>query len=83
MSDVTDCVRQDLIEEVNKDGRTWKELVAAHGRCWTEEEMRREFAVVGFMAPYFVNVRRRSDNRHGTLQFRHNPRIYYSWLSSP
>jgi len=45
---------------------------------WNTDELRRDFIVEGFLAPYVV-VRRRSDGVRGTLQFDHSPRRYYNW----
>lgn len=39
------------------------------------EEMRAEYEVIGFLAPYVV-VRRKSDGVKGTLTFTHMPRVY-------
>lgn len=49
------------------------------GQTWTTTEMRAEFEVIGFVAPYVV-VRRRSDNARGTLMFTHMPRVYFDWV---
>lgn len=49
------------------------------GARWTSEELRRDFEVIGFQAPY-VMVRRRSDGVEGTLEFVHSPRIYFSFV---
>ena len=43
------------------------------GQTWDTDQLRAEFEVIGFAAP-FVVVRRRSDNVAGTLGFRHWPR---------
>jgi hypothetical protein len=37
-----------------------------------------DFDVQGFMAP-FVVVRRKSDNKKGTLTFQHSPRFYFDF----
>jgi hypothetical protein len=46
---------------------------------WTTDELRRDFNVMAFQAPYVV-VRRKSDGKRGTLQFSHQPRIYWGWV---
>lgn len=48
------------------------------GPTWTTDEMRAEFEVLGFTAP-FVVVRRRSDGQLGSLEFTHQPRVYFGW----
>jgi hypothetical protein len=46
----------------------------------TTDEMRELYEVVGFQAPYVV-VRRKADGQLGSLQFDHQPRRYYGWVS--
>lgn len=46
---------------------------------WTTEELREDFDVLSFMAP-FVVVRRKSDGIKGSLKFTHSPRVYFEWL---
>ena len=53
-------------------------LEQQHGQVWDAAELGRDFAVIGFMAPLVV-VRRRSDNRWGSLEFQHHPRFYFNW----
>lgn len=48
------------------------------GQTWNTEELQRDFTVIGFSAPYVV-VRRKSDNVKGTLEFTHNPRVYFDF----
>jgi len=45
---------------------------------WDTDALRRDFEVVGFLAPYVV-VARRSDGVKGTLEFTHNPRVYFDF----
>jgi hypothetical protein len=51
---------------------------AEAGRRWTTEELREEFDALGFAAPFIV-VRRKSDGVKGSLEFTHNPRIYFNF----
>ena len=53
-------------------------LEAEYGQVWTIDEVREQFTVVGFLAPY-VDVTRKSDGQRGTMQFQHNPRFYFGW----
>ena len=48
-------------------------------RTWNTEELRRDFEIIGFCAPY-VAVIRKADGRKGSLQFRHAPREYWGWI---
>jgi hypothetical protein len=45
---------------------------------WTTDELRRDFEVLGFLAPLVI-VRRRADGVKGSLMFRHQPRIYFGF----
>ena len=48
------------------------------GQTWDTKQLQEEFEVTGFQAPYVV-VRRRSDGVKGSLEFTHNPRVYFGW----
>lgn len=48
------------------------------GETWDTEALQRDFVVEGFLAPYVV-VRRKSDGVKGTLEFTHNPRVYFDF----
>jgi len=54
------------------------ELVRRYGQTWDATELATEFKVMGFMAP-FVVVRRKVDGVIGSLEFQHNPRLYFNW----
>lgn len=45
---------------------------------WNTEQLRDDFEVLGFQAPYVVVVRKR-DGVKGSLQFTHYPRLYFGW----
>ncbi len=47
-------------------------------QVWDTTEMRRDFDVTGFLAP-FVVVRRKADGVVGTLEFAHTPRYYWGF----
>jgi hypothetical protein len=70
----TDDIRRDMIET----GQTREDLLANIGPTWDTDTLRKEFEVLGFAAP-FVVVRRRSDGVKGSLEFTHNPRVYFGW----
>jgi len=53
-------------------------LEARHGRVWDTVELAQDFEVLGFAAP-FVVVRRRADQRLGSLLFQHEPRFYFAF----
>lgn len=47
-------------------------------RLYTTDEVREEYEVLGFQAPFCV-VRRKSDGVLGSLRFMHHPRFYYDF----
>jgi hypothetical protein len=77
-SDETEMLRRRRIAEISSDMTNRETLEAQYGKVWSTEEMVKEFAAIGFMAPYVV-VRRRSDGVKGTLEFCHSPRFYFSF----
>ncbi len=59
-------------------GQPAADLAEDTGPTWDSAELARDFEVLGFAAP-FVVVRRRSDGQRGSLEFTHQPRIYFGW----
>jgi hypothetical protein len=47
---------------------------------WDTDALRRDFEVIGFLAPY-VAVRRKADGVVGSLQFTHSPRVYFGFVA--
>jgi hypothetical protein len=74
MTDATEGTRRAMLAA----GQPAADLAAGQGRTWTTQQLTADFEVQGYMAP-FVVVRRRSDGAVGSLEFTHNPRIYFSW----
>lgn len=70
--------RRARLIEINNQPRTRAELEAAYGPVWDTAELARDFDVMGFLAP-FVVVHRRSDGRRGSLEFQHQPRLYFNF----
>jgi hypothetical protein len=72
MADPTEEIQRELQYAVNTGE------IQPTGQTWTTEQLREEFEVARFMAP-FVLVRRKSDGVRGTLTFRHVPRVYFDF----
>jgi hypothetical protein len=55
-------------------------LSAEHGvdNVFDTDQLSEQFEVDGFMAP-FVVVRRKADGKKGSLEFTHQPRLYYNF----
>lgn len=49
------------------------------GEILTTSEAVQKYEFIAFCAP-FVEVRRRSDGRYGTLEFQHSPRFYFNFI---
>jgi hypothetical protein len=73
MKDPTELIRRAMME----NGETHRHLAAADER-WTTDELRRDFEVLSFLAP-FVYVRRKADGAKGTMEFTHSPRFYFNF----
>ena len=50
----------------------------SQGQTWDTTQLQADFSVIGFSAPFVVVVRK-ADGVKGSLQFNHNPRIYYGF----
>jgi hypothetical protein len=48
-------------------------------QTWDTEALMRDFVVIGFAAP-FVVVERKADGARGSLEFTHNPRVYFGFI---
>jgi len=73
--DPTEGARRRLLAQVNSHAMDRSGLEASHGRVWDAVELARDFEVLGFAAP-FVVVRRRIDQKLGSLLFQHQPRLF-------
>jgi hypothetical protein len=74
-ADPTSHARREMIAA----GQPQADLAGDDGQRWTTAEMTRDFEVIGFAAP-FVVVRRRSDGQLGSLEFTHQPRVYFGFV---
>jgi hypothetical protein len=78
MSDPTEGIRRVLQSEVNAVEGERAQLEAEHGQVWDTTQLSEDFEVLGFLAP-FVIVRRKSDDKKGSLMFQHSPRFYFTF----
>ena len=77
--DSTEVARHELLEEINNEPGSRPTLEARHGQVWSTEELKRDFIVSGFLAP-FVTVVRKDRRDEGSLEFQHQPRFYFNYL---
>lgn len=82
MEELTDeeRARKSMQETINANPKTHEELVEIFGKeeVWTTDELRAQFDVRGFAAP-FVVVTRKADGVKGVLTFQHHPRFYFAF----
>lgn len=78
MSDPTEAIRRQQMNQINAAPGSREALQARYGETWDTQELTQDFVVLGFLAPYVI-VRRKSDGQKGSLLFQHEPRIYYSF----
>ena len=78
MTDPTEDIRRHMVVQINAQAGSREYLESRHGQVWSTDEVREEFEVLGFMAP-FVIVRRKSDGVRGSLMFQHDPRFYFGF----
>jgi hypothetical protein len=78
-NDTTENARRELLGAINVEPKERAALEALHGQVWDTDELKRDFDVSGFLAPY-VGVRRKSDGVRGSLLFQHRPRFYFRFL---
>lgn len=74
MRDETENYRRLMIET----GQPQRDLAEAD-QHWDTDQLRKEFEVLGFLAP-FVIVRRLSDGAKGSMEFTHSPRFYFNFV---
>ena len=77
-NDPTEPIRRQRLAEINADPGAREALQSQHGPVWDTNELRRDFDVLGFLAPLVV-VRRKSDGVRGSLEFQHHPRFYFNF----
>lgn len=78
MTDPTEPIRRQRLAEINADPGSRGALEAQYGRVWNTQELAEEFEVIGFLAPLVV-VRRKADGVKGSLEFQHQPRLYFNF----
>ncbi|MBL8819377.1 MAG: hypothetical protein JNL58_25320 [Planctomyces sp.] len=80
-SDATEEANGSVCEQL-KDEHDWRVVLEGiYGDVWDTSELRRDFIVIGFLAP-LVAVRRKDNREEGALEFLHHPRLYFSYRSS-
>ncbi len=81
-SDPTESTRRQMVADINSNPGERPALEAKRGQVWDTSQLQEEFSVESFIAPLVV-VTRRSDGKHGSLEFQHSPRYYYNFVADP
>ena len=76
--DPTEGIRRVMVAAINSDPGERELLEKEHGQVWDTEQLKAEFEVTGFLAP-FVSVRRKKDGVEGLMMFQHLPRYYWGF----
>jgi hypothetical protein len=79
MSDPTESIRREMVNDINPESGTRESLEKQYGKVWNTTELPNDFTVKGFMAPFVVVVRK-SDGVKGCLIFQHYPRFYFDFI---
>lgn len=78
MDDPTENIRRQMTKEINSEKAEREALEQKYGQVWDTEELKRDFSVISFLAP-FIGVTRNSDGVKGALTFQHWPRYYWGF----
>src|SRR6266699_6119177 len=73
MIDPTEETRRALVAEINSHAAERAALQERCGQVWNTSELANDFEVLEFAAPFAI-VKRKADNRMGSLMFQHYPR---------
>jgi len=68
MQDPTENIRRERQAQLNSEAGGLQRLEDLYGQVWSTDDLRRDFEVIGFMAPYVV-VRERKTGKKGSLEF--------------
>jgi hypothetical protein len=77
--DETETYRRQRMAELNQAAAARAVLEKQYGKVWNSDEIRAEFEVIGFMAPFMV-VKVKSSGKKGSLEFQHDPRFYFNFI---
>lgn len=86
MNDTTECIRRALAADIASDvtsnnpqtERQRLEKEYGVGNVFDTKQLSTQFEVIGFMAPFCV-VREKASGKKGSVQFQHNPRLYFGF----
>ena len=78
MIDPTEDARRALVAVINSQAAERASLEERYGQVWDTSELANDFEVLDFAAPLVV-VRRKADDKLGSLFFQAQPRYYFAF----
>jgi len=79
MNDPTEPIRREMCAIINSNPQPRSVIEAHFGQAWDTSELVTDFDALAFRAPLVI-VRRKSDEKLGSLFFQHGPpRLYWGW----
>lgn len=75
-------MRRKKLRKIIPPPRTRPDIEREFGRVWDTQELAHEFVITSIIGSTVV-VRRKSDNRVGTLQHQSNPPLYFQFVEAP
>jgi hypothetical protein len=78
MIDPTEDARRVLVAVINGQAAERAALKKRYGQVWDTSELTNDFEVLEFAAPLVV-VRRKADDKLGSLMFQAHPRYYFAF----
>jgi hypothetical protein len=73
-----ETLQRTRLVEINANPNGRAALEEKHGQVWDSDELRQDFEVLSFCAPWVV-VKRRADGVVGSIEFQHAPRLYWGF----
>ena len=78
MADSTETIRRDMVQVINSDPGSREALEAKYGKLWDTDELRRDFEVLSFAAPFII-CNEKARGLKGSMMFQHHPRHYFNF----
>ena len=79
MNDETERYRRLRQAELNAEHASRVQLESQYGQVWSTDELKKDFEVIGFMAPLVI-VKEITTGAKGSMEFQHHPRFYFNYV---
>ena len=89
MNDTTENIRRSMVANIagqveSTNPQTERQRLESEwgvGNVFDTAQLSAQFEVIGFMAPFCV-VREKASGKKGSVQFQHNPRLYFGFQAN-